>query len=91
MIRACSYGKNLPRLARKHFDENFSRVPRSRLLIGEISVNGKIFVHLNAAYSILSRLAGKPSHMSKTVVTVVTDFIRLALIQSGLSNMEIVH
>ena len=64
-FRACSYGKKLSRLARKHFDkltseispsyensmksyhafiwdEKFYHVPRSRLLIGEISVHGKI-------------------------------------------------
>ena len=66
LLRACSYGQKLSRLARKHFDkftseispcyennmksyiafisdEKFSRVPRSRLLTGEISVTGMFF------------------------------------------------
>jgi hypothetical protein len=66
ILRACSYGQKLSRLARKLFDkftseispcyennmksyiafiwdEKFPRVPRSRLLTGEISVTGIMF------------------------------------------------
>ena len=50
----------------------------SRLLMGEISVHGKIFVRYerNLFTSLLFRLAGKPPHMNRTKLFEVEMFSR---------------